>query len=75
MASQSLRQVQVYKNEKNSLPPYEFEKIPWAVGIFHGFSVEYEELRDGVGNYPVAIVELPGGKVETFLLNLIKFID
>jgi len=42
---------------------------------FHGFGCEYEELRDGVGNYTVAIVEWPDGSVETIPVNCIQFVS
>ena len=39
------------------------EPRPVGQAQFHGFSIEYEELADGVGNYTVAIVEWPNGAV------------
>ena len=35
----------------------------FELGYFHQWGVNYEELRDGVGSYTVAIVELPDGRV------------
>lgn len=32
-------------------------------GIFHQWGSNYEEFESGAGNYSVAIVELPDGKV------------
>jgi hypothetical protein len=40
-------------------------------GVFHGFSTDYEEFNSGIGNYTVAIIEWPDGKVETVRANLI----
>ena len=40
-----------------------WEHQDFELGYFHQWGVNYEELRDGVGNYTVAIVELPDGRV------------
>ena len=32
-------------------------------GVFHQWGSNYEEFENGAGNYSVAIVELPDGKV------------
>ena len=40
-----------------------------------GFSTNYEELRDGVGQYPVAIIEHMSGMVECVYINTITFVD
>lgn len=47
----------------------------FEIGYFHCFSVQYEELRDGIGVYPVAIVELPDGSVVEPLADEIQFLD
>ena len=44
-------------------------------GKFHGWGSDYEEFESGPGNYTVAIVELPDGKVETVPPYLIRFLD
>ena len=51
------------------------EPSPVGQAQFHGFSIEHEELDNGVGNYTVAIVEWPDGKVETLALNCIQFVS
>ncbi len=43
--------------------------------VFHGFGLDFEELNDGVGNYTVAIVELPDGTVELVSVDRIQFIN
>lgn len=43
--------------------------------VFHGFGLDFEELNDGVGNYTVAIVELPDGTVELVPVGLVQFIN
>jgi hypothetical protein len=43
-------------------------------GIFQGFGLDYEELRDGVGTYSAAIVEWPDGRMELVPLHLVRFI-
>jgi hypothetical protein len=43
---------------------------------FHGWGVEFEEFGDvGVGNFTVAIVELPDGTIYRALPDDIKFIN
>ncbi len=44
-------------------------------GVFHQWGNAYEEFEDGPGNYTVAIVELPDGKVVTPEAKDIQFID
>lgn len=44
-------------------------------GVFHQWGVEYEEFENGPGNYSVAIVEMPDGKVRTFPPYKIKFLE
>ena len=43
--------------------------------VFHGFSTNYEEFDNGIGNYTVAIIEWPDGKVETVQADLIQFVN
>lgn len=43
--------------------------------VFHEWSVTYDELNDGVGTYPVAIVEWPDGQVDLVYAKLVKFSD
>lgn len=42
-------------------------------GVFHQWGSSYEEYENGAGNYSVAIVELPDGKVITPNANDIQF--
>lgn len=44
-------------------------------GTFHQWGNDFEEFEDGPGNYTVAIVELPDGKVVTPNAKDIQFID
>jgi hypothetical protein len=50
------------------------EVAPKGLALFHCFSSDYEELNEGVGIYPVAIVEWPAGRVEAVPIHLIQFI-
>jgi hypothetical protein len=43
--------------------------------VFHRFSMDYEEFDEGPGNYPVAIIEWPDGKVDTVRVSLIQFVN
>lgn len=45
------------------------------LGYFHEWGCNYEEFEIGAGNYSVAIVELPDGKIITPSPNDIEFID
>lgn len=42
--------------------------------LFHGFGLDFEELRDGVGQFTVAIVEWPDGSVQLVPVHMIKFV-
>jgi hypothetical protein len=44
-------------------------------GFFHGWSQNYEELRGGVGNFPVAIVEVASGGIHLFHAENVQFLD
>ena len=43
-------------------------------GKFLGFSTDFEELENGVGNYPVALVETDGGEIRVHPVALVKFL-
>ncbi len=46
----------------------------WKRGRLLAWSTDYEELRDGVGQYPVAIVEdLESGRVHSLSVHMISF--
>lgn len=49
---------------------HEFE-----LGYFHGWGSNYEEFENGAGNYSVAIVELPDGKVIMPVAEDITFLE
>lgn len=44
-------------------------------GVFHQWANNYEELGEGVGNFTVALVELPDGTVVEVLPVNLKFND
>ncbi len=46
----------------------------FKIGQFHQWGSNYEEFENGAGNYSVAIVELPDGKVVMPMANDIQFI-
>lgn len=58
----------VYENGK-------WEEREFEMGYFHQWGADYEEFESGPGNYSVAIVELPGGKIVTPVAQNIEFID
>lgn len=47
----------------------------FKIGYFHQWGCDCEEFEDSVGNYTVAIVELPNGEIVTPVPKDIKFID
>lgn len=44
-------------------------------GLFHRWSIDYEELAGGIGHYPCAIVELSDGSVRVVPAFLIEFVE
>lgn len=50
------------------------EYIGFGLGYFHQWGNDYEEFESGPGNFTVAIVELPDGKVITPLAKDIQFL-
>ena len=68
-----MRRVRVYKFI--SLPLNRFEKVRDYIGYFEGWSSDYEELRDGIGIFPIAIVRKEDGTVASVSIDLIEFID
>lgn len=52
-----------------------FVEREFAVGLFHQWGNDYEEFESGPGNFTVAIVELPDGKIVTPAARDICFLD
>ena len=44
-------------------------------GVFHKWGNAYEEFESGAGNYSIAIVEMPDGKIESVLPSNLIFVD
>jgi hypothetical protein len=44
-------------------------------GSFHCWGGAYEEFRDGIGNYTMAVIELPGGRIVTALPEDVQFVE
>lgn len=55
------------------------QKLPKLVddyeAIFHTFGIDYEELRDGVGNYSTCIVEKSDGTIMNIPVMLVRFMQ
>lgn len=47
----------------------------FELGYFHQWGVNYEEFESGPGNYTVAIVELPDGRIVMPAADDIIFLD
>lgn len=58
----------IYENGK--WHSHEFE-----LGYFHQWGTNYEEFESGPGNYTVAIVELPDGRIVMPVADDIVFLD
>lgn len=58
-----------YNREKNT-----WEEKEFVDGVFHQWGNNYEEFDSGSGNYTVAVVELPDGKVVMTVASNIQFI-
>ena len=52
-----------------------FVEREFAVGLFHQWGNDYEEFESGPGNFTVAIVELPDGKIVTPVARDVHFLD
>ncbi|MNQ99452.1 hypothetical protein D3C85_1151860 [compost metagenome] len=50
-------------------------KTERCIGRLHGFSTDYEESNGQIGNYPVAIIELPDGTLEGVPLALVQLLE
>lgn len=46
-----------------------------SMGRFIAFATDFMELQDGIGQYPVAIVELEDGTVQVVYVEQIQFMD
>ena len=55
--------------------PGNYKVVPQGEADFHGFGSCYEEFEGGPGNYTVAIIEWPDGKVDTVPADMIQFLD
>lgn len=52
-----------------------YRPISFELGYFNAWGIDYEEVQNGAGNYSVAIVELPDGKVVKVNPSDLKFLD
>ena len=48
--------------------------IETGEGLFEQYGQNFEETRDGTGQYTSAIVEMPDGRVQNIPLHLIRFL-
>ena len=62
-----------YSNRKAGTACY--EKGFTGEGLFHQWALTYEQTNDGIGNYPVALVELSDGSIQCVPPDHIIFID
>lgn len=45
------------------------------IGTFLAFSTDYEELEQGVGNYPVMLVEKEDGTIGSASIEMVRFLN
>lgn len=69
-----MRKVRLFKMQL-SQDMQETEFIPQETAYFHQWGIDYEELRDGVGHFSTAIVELEDGTVKNYPACLIQFVN
>lgn len=63
------------KGKANVYVNGKWETLEFPLGYFHNFSMAYEEFENGPGNYAIAIVELPDGRVVLPAADDIVFLD
>jgi hypothetical protein len=44
-------------------------------GVLHGFGIEYEELRDGIGQYTVVIIERENGDLTLEPIKCVRLLE
>lgn len=64
------RKVMVFKSYSDMC-----KNKPEYIGIFQGYSQDHVEFETGPGNFPVAIVEKPNGRVDSVHVHLIEFVE
>ena len=71
------RPIIFYKRLDNALIDGKWVQRKEAVGnaVFHKWSMGFEELEVGTGNYATAIIELTDGTVQNIEAELIRFVD
>ena len=67
-----MRKVMVYEYKK--LPDGTCGHVEKGAGVFLKFGIDYEELRDGVGHYSTAIVEMPDGSLTNAAVGNVRFL-
>lgn len=51
-----------------------YDAVPAGEALFHCWGCDYEEFETGPGNFTVAIVEWPDGKIEIVQPRFIQFL-
>lgn len=49
--------------------------VEFGLGYFHQWGTNYTEFNSGPGNYTVAVVELPDGRIVTPMAGNIVFLE
>lgn len=52
-----------------------YRPISFELGYFNAWGIDYEEVQNGTGNYSIALVELPNGKVVKVNPSDLEFLD
>jgi hypothetical protein len=79
-----MRKVEVFKyvrdhvaeKDSNNVVSIVDKQVPAVeyTGTILAFGTDYEELNNGIGNYPVALIEKDDGTIASVSVNLIRFI-
>lgn len=51
------------------------EQVELGEATFHQFGIDYQEFSEGPGNFSIAIIEYPDGRVDSVRPERIRFLD
>lgn len=68
-----MRQCKVFRNTWPDGLSKPCVRVLESKAIFHAFSIDNEYYESGPAHYPVAIVELPDGRLASWHVDLVQF--
>jgi hypothetical protein len=69
------RKIQIYEWERHPENGMKWRKGKGTEGIFLQFGVDFEETRDGIGQFSTAIIELSDGSLRNVPVEMVQFLD